>query len=162
MGGDEFTVILESIPHIDNATIVAEKILDVMQEPFHVDGHEIHVTISIGITIYPMDDKDLTSLLKHADQAMYRAKQAGRNNYQMFGADMAESAAAVKQMETQIEHALERGELKLHYQPRVDVSSGNIIGRGSLAALAAPRNGNDIRQGFHAAAGTVQARLHRG
>ncbi|WP_372522028.1 putative bifunctional diguanylate cyclase/phosphodiesterase [Sulfuricaulis sp.] len=141
MGGDEFTVILESIPHIDNATIVAEKILDVMQEPFHVDGHEIHVTISIGITIYPMDDKDLTNLLKDSDQAMYRAKQAGRNNFQIFGADMAESMAAVKLIETQIEHALERGELLLHYQPRLDLLSGNIIGVEALLRWRHPEMG---------------------
>lgn len=141
MGGDEFTVILESIPHIDNATIVAEKILDVMQEPFHVDGHEIHMTVSIGITIYPMDDKDLTNLLKDADQAMYRAKQAGRNNFQIFGADMAESMAAVKLIETQIEHALERGELLLHYQPRLDLLSGNITGVEALLRWRHPEMG---------------------
>ncbi len=141
MGGDEFTVILESIPHIDNATIVAEKILDVMQEPFRLDGHEVHVTASIGITIYPMDDKDLASLVKDADQAMYRAKKAGRNNYQLFGADMAESATAVKQMEEQIGNALERGELKLHYQPRVDISSGSITGVEALLRWEHPEMG---------------------
>lgn len=141
MGGDEFTVILESIPHIDNATIVAEKILDVMHEPFHVDGHEMHVTVSIGITIYPMDDKDLTDLLKDADQAMYRVKQAGRNNFQLFGADMAESMAAVKLIETQIEHALDRGELLLHYQPRLDVLSGNITGVEALLRWRHPEMG---------------------
>jgi len=141
MGGDEFTVILESIAHIDNATIVAEKILDVMQGPFQVDGHEIHMTISIGITIYPMDDKDLTNLLKDADQAMYRAKEAGRNNFQIFGADMAESMAAVKLIETQIEHALERGELLLYYQPRLDLLSGNITGVEALLRWQHPEMG---------------------
>lgn len=141
MGGDEFTVILESIPHIDSATIVAEKIIDAMQRPFHLDGHEVHVTTSIGITLYPMDDKELTSLVKHADQAMYRAKQAGRNNYQLFGADMAENAAAVKQMEEQIGHALERGELKLHYQPRVDATSGKIMGVEALLRWEHPEMG---------------------
>jgi diguanylate cyclase (GGDEF)-like protein/PAS domain S-box-containing protein len=141
LGGDEFAVILESIPHIDNATIVAEKIIDVMQEPYRVDGHDVHITISIGITIYPMDDKDLSSLLKDADQAMYRAKQAGRNNFQLFGADMAENAAAVKQMEEQIENALERGELLLHYQPRVDLPSGNIIGVEALLRWQHPEMG---------------------
>lgn len=141
MGGDEFTVILESIPHIDNATIVAEKILDVLQEPFYIDGNELHVTVSIGITIYPMDDKDLVNLLKDADQAMYRAKEAGRNNYQLFGTDMAESAAAVKLMETQIEHALERSELLLHYQPRVDLLSGNITGVEALLRWQHPKLG---------------------
>jgi diguanylate cyclase (GGDEF)-like protein/PAS domain S-box-containing protein len=141
LGGDEFTVILESIPHIDNATIVAEKIIDVMQEAFRVDGHEIHITASIGITLYPMDDNDLANLLKNADQAMYRAKQAGRNNYQLFGADMAENAAAVKQMETQIGNALERGELLLHYQPRVDLSSGNITGVEALLRWQHPEMG---------------------
>ncbi len=141
MGGDEFTVILESIPHIDSATIVAEKIIDAMQEPFHLDGHEVQVTASIGITLYPMDDKELTRLVKHADQAMYRAKQAGRNNYQLFGADMAENATAVKQMEEQIGHALERGELKLHYQPRVDATSGKIMGVEALLRWEHPEMG---------------------
>lgn len=141
MGGDEFTVILESIPHIDSATIVAEKIIDAMQESFHLDGHEVHVTVSIGITLYPMDDKDLTSLVKDADQAMYRAKQAGRNNYQLFGSDMAENAVAVKQMESQIGAALERGELCLHYQPRVDASSGNITGVEALLRWQHPEMG---------------------
>lgn len=141
MGGDEFTVILESIPHIDNATIMAEKIIDVMQEPFHLDGHEVHVTASIGITLYPMDDKDLANLVKDADQAMYRAKQAGRNNYHLFGADMAENAAAVKQMESQIGNALERGELCLHYQPRVDAVSGDITGVEALLRWRHPEMG---------------------
>jgi diguanylate cyclase (GGDEF)-like protein/PAS domain S-box-containing protein len=141
LGGDEFAVILESIPHIDNATIVAEKIIDVMQEPYRVDGHDVHITISIGVTIYPMDDKDLASLLKDADQAMYRAKQAGRNNYQLFGAEMSENAAAVKQMEAQIENALERGELLLHYQPRVDLPSGSITGVEALLRWQHPEMG---------------------
>ena len=141
LGGDEFTVILESIPHIDNATIVAEKIMDVMQEPFNIDGHEIQMTVSIGITIYPMDDKDLTNLLKDADQAMYRAKEAGRNNYQLYGADMAENAAAVKQMEAQIENALDRTELLLHYQPRVDLLSGQITGVEALLRWQHPEMG---------------------
>lgn len=141
MGGDEFTVILESIPHIDSATIVAEKILDVMQEPFHLDGHEVHVTASIGITLYPMDDKDLANLVKDADQAMYRAKQAGRNNYQLFGSDMAENAVAVRQMESQIGTALERGELCLHYQPRVDATSGKITGVEALLRWQHPEMG---------------------
>ncbi|MHB8534470.1 MAG: putative bifunctional diguanylate cyclase/phosphodiesterase [Sulfuricaulis sp.] len=141
LGGDEFAVILENIPHIDNATIVAEKILDVMQEPFHLDGQAVHITISIGVTIYPMDDKDLTSLLKDADQAMYRAKEAGRNNYQLFGADMAENAAAVKLMEAQIEHAFERDELLLHYQPRVELVNGIITGVEALLRWRHPEMG---------------------
>jgi diguanylate cyclase (GGDEF)-like protein len=141
MGGDEFSIILESIPHIDNATIVAEKILDVMQEPFHLDEHEVHVTVSIGITLYPMDDKDLSNLLKDADAAMYRVKQAGRNGYQLYGADMAENAASVKLMEAQIEHTLERGELLLHYQPRVDLLSGHISGVEALLRWQHPELG---------------------
>ncbi len=141
MGGDEFTVILESIPHIDNATIVAQKIVDTMQESFYLDGQEVHVTVSIGVTVYPFDDKDLSNLLKDADTAMYRAKQAGRNGYQLYGADMAENAAAVKIMEKQVEHALERGELLLHYQPRVDVLDGKISGVEALLRWQHPDMG---------------------
>ena len=141
LGGDEFAIILESIPHIDSATIVAEKILDAMQESFRVEGHELRVTVSIGITLYPMDDKDLVNLLKDADQAMYRAKQSGRNNYQLFGADMVETTVAVKKMELEIESALERGELLLHYQPRLDLLTGNITGVEALLRWQHPEMG---------------------
>ncbi|MHB8623867.1 MAG: sensor domain-containing protein [Sulfuricaulis sp.] len=141
LGGDEFAIILESIPHIDNANIVAQKILDIMQEPFFLEGHEIHATVSIGITLYPMDDKDLNNLLKDADQAMYRVKQAGRNGYQLFDAGMVENAEAVKLMEAQIEHALGRDELLLHYQPRVDLLRGNISGVEALLRWQHPQMG---------------------
>lgn len=150
LGGDEFAVILESVPHVDNATIVAQKILDIIQEPFYLDGHEARVTVSIGITLYPMDDKDLNGLLKDADTAMYRAKQAGRNTYQLFGADMAESTAAVQRLEKQIEHAFERGEFMLHYQPRVDLMTGQISGVEALLRWNRPESGLMAAESFMA------------
>lgn len=132
LGGDEFAVVLENIVHVDNATIVAQKILDVMREPFRLDGHEVSITLSIGITLYPMDDKDLNHLLKDADAAMYRAKQAGRNGYQLFGTDMTEGAADAQRLERQVEHAFENGEFLLHYQPRVDLLTGKVSGVEAL------------------------------
>ncbi|MDO8705962.1 MAG: EAL domain-containing protein [Sulfuricaulis sp.] len=141
MGGDEFTIILESIPHIDIASMVAQKLLEAMHESFRLEGHEVHITASIGITIYPFDDKDLNGLLKDADQAMYRAKQAGRNCYQFFDATMTENTDAIRMTETQIEHALERNELHLYYQPRVDLSSGCITGVEALLRWAHPQRG---------------------
>ncbi|MHB8715727.1 MAG: sensor domain-containing protein [Sulfuricaulis sp.] len=140
-GGDEFAIILESIPHINNANIVAQKILDSMQEPIFLDGHEIHVTVSIGITLYPMDDKDLNSLLNDADQAMYRVKQAGRNGYRLFDAGMVENAAAVKLLEAHIELAFGGDELLLHYQPRMDLLSGNITRVEALLRWQHPHMG---------------------
>lgn len=140
-GGDEFAIILESLPHIDYATIAAQKILDVMQQPFHLEGHDIYVTVSIGITIYPFDDKDLNNLLRDADQAMYRVKQAGCNSYQFFSADMAKDSAAVQFMEARINHALQHDELLLHYQPRVDLSQGKIMGVEALLRWQHPEMG---------------------
>ena len=141
LGGDEFAVVLENIAHIDNATVVAQKILDVMQEPFHLDGYEVSITLSIGITLYPMDDKDLTHLLKDADVAMYRAKQAGRNGYQLFGTDMTEGAAAAHRLECQVERAFENGEFLLHYQPRVDLLTGQVSGVEALLRWNHPESG---------------------
>lgn len=141
IGGDEFTIILESIPHIDIASMVAQKLLEAMHESFCLEGHEVHITASIGITIYPFDDKDLNGLLKDADQAMYRAKQAGRNRYQFFDAAMTENTDAIRITETQIERALKRNELHLYYQPRVDLLSGCITGVEALLRWTHPQLG---------------------
>lgn len=141
-------MVLENILHIDNATIVAQKILDVIQEPFLLDGHEVHVTVSIGITLYPMDDKDFNLLLKDADAAMYRVKQAGRNGYQLFGADMVERTVAVQSLEKQVEQAFERGEFMLHYQPRINLATGDVSGVEALLRWNHPESGLMAAESF--------------
>lgn len=141
LGGDEFTVILEGITNNEDATIVARKILEVMGKPFYLDGHEVFVTTSIGITIFPVDAQDIDELLKNADTAMYRAKEQGRNNYQFYTADMNAKAVEHLIMESSLRHALERNEFVLHYQPQVDLHSREITGMESLLRWNHPELG---------------------
>jgi diguanylate cyclase (GGDEF)-like protein/PAS domain S-box-containing protein len=132
LGGDEFTVILEGITYNEDATIVARKILEVMGQPFYLDGHEVFVTTSMGIAIYPLDGDNCDDLLKNADTAMYRAKEQGRNGYRFYTADM--NAKAVEQliMESSMRHALERKEFEVYYQPQIDVHSRELTGFEAL------------------------------
>ena len=132
LGGDEFTVILEGITYNEDATIVARKILEVMGQPFYLDGHEVFVTTSMGIAIYPLDGDNSDDLLKNADTAMYRAKEQGRNGYRFYTADM--NAKAVEQliMESSMRHALERNEFEVYYQPQIDVHSRELTGFEAL------------------------------
>ena len=132
LGGDEFTVILEGITYNEDATIVARKILEVMSQPFYLDGHEVFVTTSMGIAIYPLDGDNSDDLLKNADTAMYRAKEQGRNGYRFYTADM--NAKAVEQliMESSMRHALERNEFEVYYQPQIDVHSRELTGFEAL------------------------------
>ncbi len=132
LGGDEFTVILEELAQPEDATTVARKILDVMNRPFHIDGHEMYVTTSVGIAIYPQDGADIDELLKNADTAMYRAKEQGRNNYRFYTADMNAKAVEYLIMENRIRHALQRNEFILYYQPQVDLHRREIIGLEAL------------------------------
>ncbi len=132
LGGDEFTVILEGITSSEDATIVARKILQVMGKPFVLDGHEVFVTTSVGITIFPIDASGIDELLKNADTAMYRAKEHGRNNYQFYTADMNAKAVEHLIMEGSLRHALERDEFILHFQPQVDLHSREITGMEAL------------------------------
>ncbi|NOX42693.1 MAG: EAL domain-containing protein [Gammaproteobacteria bacterium] len=132
LGGDEFTVILEGITNTEDATVVARKILEVMSKPFILDGHEVFVTTSVGITIFPMDGLCIDVLLKNADTAMYRAKEQGRNNYQFYTADMNAKAVEHLILESSLRHALERDEFVLHFQPQVDLHSREITGMEAL------------------------------
>jgi len=141
LGGDEFTVILEGINDSEDAVIVAEKILELMTPPFKLDGHEIVVTPSIGITIFPNDADDMRSLLKNADTAMYRAKEQGGNCFQFYTSDMNEKAYEYLVLETSLRHALEREEFKLFFQPQIDLHTHNIIGIEALLRWDNPERG---------------------
>ena len=131
-GGDEFVVLFSEVLHQQDAAICAEKIIHAVAETHHLDGHELHVTTSIGIALFPDDDSDAESLLKHADSAMYQAKDRGRNNYQFYNADLNASARERQALETDLHHAMARGEFELHYQPKVRLSSGTIAGVETL------------------------------
>ncbi|MDH5546540.1 MAG: EAL domain-containing protein [Gammaproteobacteria bacterium] len=141
LGGDEFTVILEGVKDSDDAAIVAEKILELMQAPFRLDGHEVVVTPSIGITIFPDDADDMRSLLKNADTAMYRSKETGRNGFQFYTADMNAKAYELLLLENNLRHAMERNEFELHYQPQIDLHSQAVIGLEALLRWKHPERG---------------------
>jgi diguanylate cyclase (GGDEF)-like protein/PAS domain S-box-containing protein len=120
LGGDEFTLLLNDVQSSDAVAGVARKILQSLARPFKVEGHELFVTASIGISIYPSDGSDVETLLKTADSAMYRAKELGRNQAQLFTASMNERYVRRLAIEQSLHHALERRELELHYQPVYD------------------------------------------
>ncbi|HKY02982.1 MAG TPA: EAL domain-containing protein [Burkholderiales bacterium] len=140
-GGDEFSVLLDNIGTAQNAAVIAQKLLNTFTAPFVVAGHEIYVSGSIGISCYPADATDAENLFKNADVAMYRAKAEGRNRYQFFSADMNARALENLLMSSGLRLALERKELFLHYQPRIDLSSGRISGAEALIRWQHPGSG---------------------
>lgn len=141
LGGDEFTVILGNVAHVDDVSRVAQKILDQFLSPFRLGGRDLHTSPSIGITLYPLDDKAPEDLLKDADVAMYRAKELGRNRFQFFTADLNVRAARRLELETGLRQALERQEFILHYQPLVDTKTGRIKGMEALLRWQHPEFG---------------------
>lgn len=141
LSGDEFALVLADMGHVNDAIHVAQKILDVFQRPFLVAGHELFVTASMGITLYPFDDRGAEDLLRNADVAMYRAKESGKNNFQFYVAEMTARATERLSLETDLRSALERGELSLHYQPIADGKSGRIVGMEALLRWKHPVRG---------------------
>jgi len=141
LGGDEFTVILEGIKDPEDATIVAEKILELMEPEFRLDGHQVVVSPSIGITIFPDDADDMRSLLKNADTAMYRAKDKGGNCFQFYTSDMNAKAYEYLVLENDLRHALDREEFRLYFQPQIDLHTRNIIGVEALLRWQHPERG---------------------
>jgi diguanylate cyclase (GGDEF)-like protein/PAS domain S-box-containing protein len=129
IGSDEFIVALMDISKREHAAIVAKKILDSLSHPIAVEGHELQISASIGISVYPDDGDDAETLIKNADVAMYRAKQGeGLDGYLFFSPDMNQRALERLNLEGNLRRALEREELSLHYQPQLDLDSGKIIG----------------------------------
>lgn len=141
LGGDEFTILLTEIESMQNAAKVANRILNIVSQPFKLDNHEVYITASIGIALYPSDGTDTDSLLKNADTAMYHAKEHGKNNFQFYKHSMNASALERLTMENDMRRAIDREEFVLYYQPRVDIRSGKISGLEALVRWEHPQKG---------------------
>ena len=141
LGGDEFTVIVEDIVEDHDAAAVAQKILDTLSQPFNLYGHEVFISVSVGVTLYPNDDENADNLLRNADSAMYRAKEFGRNNFQFYVAEMNIKARERLMLESSLRRALDRNEFMLYYQPRVSLQSGRVIGAEALLRWRHPELG---------------------
>lgn len=132
LGGDEFVVVLPEIESVQDAGQVAHKFLQGLSLPYHLAGHELTVTGSIGIALYPEDGKTVSELLRNADTAMYRAKDEGRNLFRFYSADMNIASLGELLLESHLRTALDHGELLMYYQPKFDAASGKLIGAEAL------------------------------
>lgn len=141
LGGDEFTVILPNIENIDEVERMAARILYEISRPFQFDGIELFISTSIGITIYPNDAMDLPTLLTNADNAMYRAKDEGRNTYRFFTHEMNQHAKEMLQLESDLHRAQQRDELIPYFQPIFDINTGKLVAAETLLRWKHPERG---------------------
>ena len=147
-GGDEFVIILPDLDQPESARVVADKILREMTRPVEIGGHEIHITPSIGISHYPNDATDVNQLLKHADNAMYQAKDAGRNTVRFFTNDLNFLLSKRLEIESRLRKAIENEEFFLRYQPQVELATGRITGMEALIRWNDPQKGEIYPKDF--------------
>ncbi|MCW5626516.1 MAG: diguanylate cyclase, partial [Burkholderiales bacterium] len=140
-GGDEFVVLVEEFLQDTDLTGIARKLMDAFSQPFQLSGREFMLTASVGIGTFPLDGNDVQSLLKAADIAMYRAKDAGKNNFQFYAPQMNVHSFERLALEASLRRALERNELRLHYQPKLELSSRRITGVEALLRWQHPEMG---------------------
>lgn len=140
-GGDEFILLMTELEHHGEAITLSKRIIDLIADPLILDGYEMYVTASIGISLYPFDGTTPETLIQHADIAMYRAKDLGKNNFQIFSPDLEEVGVALLEIENSLRKALVREEFELHYQPIIDSDSGMISGMEALIRWRHPEKG---------------------
>ena len=141
LGGDEFAVIATNITHGDGAAALARKLIDALAAPFTLNGQEVFTATSMGITLFPLDDKEPDQLLKNADMALYQAKAEGRGRYRFYDAKMNARAQARKTLEFEMRRALERHEFCLHFQPKINTFTGDLTGVEALIRWQHPERG---------------------
>jgi diguanylate cyclase (GGDEF)-like protein/PAS domain S-box-containing protein len=141
LGGDEFIVLLSEVNRAEDAGLIAEKIRVALMDPYTIEGHFLHLTASIGISVFPTDGEDATALIQYADTAMYHAKDNGRNNSQFFKDDMNVRAAEREIIKGDLHHALTRGEFFLVYQPTINLVTGLVTGLEALIRWRHPTRG---------------------
>ncbi|MBA5607184.1 EAL domain-containing protein [Duganella sp. FT3S] len=151
-GGDEFILLLPEIEHAEDAAAIAQKILHAMALSHLVEHHALHIGLSIGVSLFPGDGQDAATLLRNADIAMYHAKEAGRNNCTFFEPAMNARAILRQSIEAGLRLALERQEFVLHYQPKIDLASGRLVGAEALVRWRHPQRGLLLPQHFIAIA----------
>lgn len=141
LGGDEFTVLLSDIQESSDAMRIAQKITDTLKQPINIDNHELHITTSIGISIFPDDGTDSVSLVKNADISMYRAKELGRNRIMYYTADMNVDSLRRLSLANALRKALANNELELYYQPKVETKDLRVLGAEALLRWKSPQYG---------------------
>lgn len=142
MGGDEFIILLPEVSSDQAPAVLAEKLLDVVRQPYRVAGRVFYLSASIGISLYPEDGAEVDALVANADAAMYRAKSKGRNTYEFYSKELTEAATERWQLESELRHALENNAIQVRYQPEVELNSGRIIGAEALACWEHPERGS--------------------
>ncbi len=140
-GGDEFVILLAELHSVENVAILARRILEAVAEAHSIDKHDLHITASIGVSVYPDDGRDAEALIKNADTAMYQAKENGRQSYQFFKPAMNARAVERQSVEESLRRALKREEFRLQYQPKIDLKTGAITGAEALLRWIHPTRG---------------------
>ena len=152
LSGDEFTLLLPGLNYAEDVGTITRKLQETLRRPFTIDSHDVRVTASGGIALYPEDGETRETLVRSADTAMYRAKERGRDNFQLFSPAMAEKALERRALEEGLRHAIENQEMTLHYQPCVELATGRVVGVEALLRWERPELGVVMPKDFMALA----------